>query len=79
MNKITYTDLLYARPSLLSGLARTLDVGGTFDAYNTSASPDEADRLATTSDWYAVGADLTRAIRRFKSAGGPGTNDAVRR
>jgi len=62
-----YTGLLYANPSLLEGFARVLDVGGTFDSYNESASAADADQLATASDWYAVGADLYRAIQRFSA------------
>lgn len=65
MSRHDYTGLLYGRPSTLTGIARTLDIGGTFDDYNVSMSSDEADRLATASDWYAVGADLYRAIRRY--------------
>jgi hypothetical protein len=60
-----YTTLLYAKPSFHEGLARVLDIGATFDAYNDSPSPGEADYVATVSDWYAVGADLLHAINRF--------------
>jgi hypothetical protein len=64
-----YTGLLYAQPTFLSGAARTLDLGGVFDAYNESLT-SEADMLATASDWYAVGSDLRAAIRRFSVAHG---------
>lgn len=60
-----YTGLLYANPSALEGLARVLDIGGVFDDYNVSDTPEEADRIAIASDWYAVGADLDRAIRSY--------------
>ncbi len=60
-----YTDLLYARPSFVSGLGRVLDVGGTLNEYNTSSSPDEADQSAMLSDWYAVGDDIREAILTF--------------
>jgi hypothetical protein len=62
MGRNDYTGLLYSQPSLLEGFARVLDVGATFDEYNYSSSEAEADYLALTSDWYAVGADLYRAI-----------------
>jgi hypothetical protein len=62
-----YTGLLFAQPSFAEGLARTLDIGGTFDAYNESQTSEEADRLAIASDWYAVGADLLSAINRYAS------------
>ncbi len=57
-----YTNLLYARPTFLSGVARVLDLGGTLNSYNRSVSPEVADRLALASDWFAVGQDLRRAI-----------------
>ena len=63
-----YTGLLYSEPSFLEGLGRVLDIGGTFDEYNESLTPDEADQLAIASDWYAVGADLYRSIRRFAAS-----------
>jgi hypothetical protein len=65
MSKHDYTGLLYAEPCWLEGFARVLDVGGVFDDFNYSSTPEEADRLAPTSDWYAVGADLHRAISRY--------------
>ena len=57
-----YTSSLFAHPSFFSGAARVLDLGGTFDAYNASPSPDEADVHALSSDWYAVGRDMQIAI-----------------
>ena len=65
MNNNDYTGLLYAQPSMLEGIARTLDIGGVFDDYNFSAGPQEADAAATASDWYAVGAALNSAIKGF--------------
>lgn len=62
-----YTTLLYTIPSFQSGMARTLDVGATFDSYNTLSTPEKADRVALASDWYAVGADLLHSINRFKA------------
>ena len=66
MNPINYTELLYAEPSIWEGFARILDIAGDFDDYNYSESDLEADMIALASDWYAVGADLHRAINRFK-------------
>jgi len=34
-----YTDLLYARPSFLEGMARVADIGGTLQVYNESPTP----------------------------------------
>ena len=61
----TYAGLLFSQPTFLSGAARSLDLGGVFNSYNYSPSPDEADRMAIASDWYAVGADLLVSLRRF--------------
>jgi hypothetical protein len=60
-----YTDVLYARPSLLTGVARLFDFWGLFDAYNTSRDTRAADAKALAADWRAVGADLQAAIDRF--------------
>lgn len=52
---------LFARPSLLSGIARTLDMGATFDSFNDSVDGHDADALALAHDWQAVGDDLRAA------------------
>jgi hypothetical protein len=59
------TDLLFAVPSLLFGLARTHDIAGAFDAYNQSPSGAIADRRALLGDWSMVGQDLRASIQRF--------------
>lgn len=59
------SDFLFAMPSFCSGAARTLDLGGTFDAYNDSPSTQEADRRALASDWTTVGRDLQNAMTEF--------------
>lgn len=56
------TLFLCADPSWLSGAARILDLGGTFDVYNSSATGEEADAKAIYSDWAIVGEDLQHAI-----------------
>ena len=63
-----YTDLLYARPSVLEGIARLMDFSGSLNTYNLSRTPEEADRLALASDWYAVGQDLERAIANYEES-----------
>ena len=55
-------DFLFARPSVTGGLARLFDFSGTFDAYNHSETPDEADAKAMFADWAAVGDSLACAI-----------------
>lgn len=69
MNKnVRFSSRLYARPSILSGVARVLDMGGLFDAYNTSGSEREADRLALESDWRSVGSDLKEALQEQRQS-----------
>lgn len=58
------TGFLYSDPSFLSGLSRTLDLYGLYDAYNISESGTEADIRAIASDWMIVGQDLWDAIDR---------------
>ena len=53
---------LYAVPSWLSGAARALDMGGTFDRYNFSRTGTEADRRAIASDWHRIGDDLRHVM-----------------
>jgi len=73
-----FTGHLYAKPSLAEGLGRTLDIGATFDCYNDSPSTEEADFMATVSDWYAVGADLLSAINAYASRVGFKKSDVAR-
>jgi hypothetical protein len=54
---------LVANPSFLTGVARTLDLWGQLDAYNVSATPQDADALALHSDWKIVGQDLISAVK----------------
>ncbi|MGH9498951.1 MAG: hypothetical protein ACRD3L_07385 [Terriglobales bacterium] len=65
-NKVK-SGFLYSDPSFLSGLARTLDVYGLYDAHNASSTPLEADTRALASDWIVVGQDLQDAIDEFQS------------
>jgi len=59
------TGFLYSDPSFLSGLARTLDLHGLFDVYNSSNTPREADARALAADWIVVGQGLQNAIDEF--------------
>jgi len=60
------TGFLFARPSLLEGMGRVLDLSGTMNVYNISRSPQEADLRALLSDWLAVGGDLWAAVDAFE-------------
>jgi len=57
---------LFSRPSFLEGMARVLDIGATFDSYNTSRTEQEADARAICSDWCMVGQDLIGAAKSGK-------------
>lgn len=58
------TDTLFAQPSFLAGLGRTLDVGATFryHSYNEAPTPQDADEAALLSDFTATGEDIMDAI-----------------
>ena len=56
------TSFLFAMPSLLSGMARLLDPGGTYNQYNSSPNASEADAMAIYSDFRMIGQDLHRAM-----------------
>ena len=62
-----YTTRLFATPSLLSGFARTLDIGGTFDRFNVSRDGREADATALRADMLAIFADLRAAVEAEQS------------
>ncbi len=59
------TDFLYARPSIIEGIARLLDFGNILNEYNRSRTSQEADIRALRADWYVVGDDLRRAYEEF--------------
>lgn len=76
MNKLT--GFLYARPSLVEGIARLIDFGNTLEAYNSSLSPDQADFLALASDWYVIGDDLRGAMNQYNHLRLQATEDLLR-
>lgn len=53
---------LFARPRALHGVARLFDFFGTYDSYNMSSSPQEADLLAVLQDWLAVEDDTRKVL-----------------
>ncbi|MBE7439102.1 MAG: hypothetical protein HS115_11645 [Spirochaetales bacterium] len=67
MTEINLSSFLFATPSLLSGSARVLDLAGTFDQYNVSASREIADLRALRNDMKAVGSDLRHAAEFIES------------
>jgi hypothetical protein len=58
---------LFDNPSFFSGVVRALDIGGHYDAYNFSRTPEEADISELTDDWSKVFESLmgswTRIVR----------------
>jgi hypothetical protein len=57
----------YTRPSFLSGAARILDLGGTFDRRQSSANDE--DFRALQGDWAVVGEDMRAAIEAVTGKG----------
>ena len=62
------SDFLFAGPSFLYGLARALDMGGTFARYNECETGPEADFLARLCDWMVVQQDLDDSWARVVDA-----------
>ena len=58
---------LFARPSLLEGMARILDLGTTLQNYNDYPSAKQADSNALFNDWQAVGQDIMNAIDKYEN------------
>lgn len=55
---------LFSYPSFFSGVAKVLDLGATFDEYNISKTPEEADYRAFLLDWSMVSVDLKKSIAK---------------
>lgn len=59
--------LMFYKPNFLMGTARTLDIAGTFTSYDFSKSSSELDYLSISSDWQAVGEDMTFSLKNYKT------------
>jgi hypothetical protein len=64
-NRNVSTFKFYARPSFLEGMARLVDITGELNKHGYFHLGDEADFLATYSDWENVGLDMLSAIEKF--------------
>lgn len=64
-NRRSFSDYLYGRPSLFSGIARLFDFWGLYDSYNASSTRRVADSKALYSDWRTVGSDLRQSVERY--------------
>ena len=62
----TAPSVLFARPSLIEGIARIVDIGTTMQMYNTSKSENAADVQALKQDWQIVGNDLSFSIKNYE-------------
>lgn len=76
MNRLT--GFLYARPSLVEGVARLIDFGNTLQVYNSSLSSEQADFLALASDWYVIGDDLRNAMKHYSHLHLQATDELLR-
>ena len=56
------SDFLFARPSIVEGIGRNLDLFGTMQVYNSSDTPEEADRRAMQADIAALRADMRASV-----------------
>lgn len=65
---MSHSTLLFAMPSFLEGMARSVDIGDTLTEFNSSLTPQQADALAMWGDWRAVGGDLQAAVDQFAAA-----------
>ena len=65
---MSFTDILYERPSFLEGMARMFDWFGGLNDYNISLTPEDADRLAMEADWHTIGNDFRQAIADFRQS-----------
>ena len=55
------TDFLYARPSILEGVGRNIDLFGVLNKYNTSQNGAEADLKARRNDIEVLKEDFKTA------------------
>ena len=60
------SDFLFVKPSLLNGIARTMDVFAGFTEYHVSKTPEEADYLAVLHDIRAIYKDLEISFQQVK-------------
>ena len=61
------SDFLFARPSILEGIGRNLDLFGTMQVYNSYDTPAEADEAAFLADLAALRGDARNAFQVMKS------------
>ncbi len=60
------SDFLFSKSTFWDGIASVLNLPGNYYEFNTSKSPEEADKKALISDWENVGEDIRQARKRFE-------------
>ena len=59
-------DFMFVRPSFVEGFARVLDFGNTLTEFSQSVTGEQADLIALTMDWRAVGFDQRDIMEQFR-------------
>jgi hypothetical protein len=59
------SDTLFARPSILEGIGRNIDLFGVLNTYNTSENENEADTRAFVADAIALGNDFYSVLQNL--------------
>ena len=57
------SDYLFARPSLIEGVGRIIDLSNSLNIYNNSADPDAR---GIFQDWKALGHDVRVALEQLR-------------
>jgi hypothetical protein len=59
------SDFLFARPSILEGIGRNIDLFGVLNVYNSSENEAEADARAFASDAIALRNDFDSVLQNL--------------
>ena len=62
------TDFLFARPSIVDGVMSLVDLFGITPEFNSSKTPEEADRRAKQADIKALKKDFEIAYNNVRCA-----------
>jgi hypothetical protein len=57
------SDFLFARPSILEGIGRNIDLFGVMNSYNSSEDGAEADARAFAADAAALKSDFDSVVQ----------------
>jgi hypothetical protein len=60
------SDFLFARPSLIEGVARMVDLSNSLNDYNYARTGAQADAHAIYEDWKAIGHDVHVALEQLR-------------